>query len=197
MNKREEKEVGWGVVVHHGGSGSMYTRFASLDRRQHGIQIQIIAEIHEIPTQGGNRHIPRYTDGDVKGRHWRGCMGGRIGNGIEVLDADSTLGEKIRHVLYNSGMIRRDHLGPVGDDVLRILAGCGAFALNGQLQLIRYARQGVFDLRDGAPISGYQHDDREFTPQCGHATILDIAATIENHAGKFANDTRTVLSQSG
>ena len=96
------------------------------------VQIQVVAVIEEIFTQGGNVNVSTNTHCYDDGKH--GCAGVWcwVGVGLELFDIDTVLREKSGQIAHNAGVIHGHHFHSIRNRRLRLLPLLGPFVNDGE-----------------------------------------------------------------
>ena len=121
-------------------------------------------------------------------------MGRRVASCSDISYLYITRRKKISEIENDSLLIKADYIHGVRHTVVTTRPGPGLAYRNCKTVVgSKFVERG-FKSTECVPISGHQHQNSEFSTQCGHAAFFDISATRENHFRNVLNDARSVCA---
>src|SRR3989344_121527 len=161
-------------------------------RFQRGVNVEFVAETHEVLAQLHDLQARRNTDGHADRKHRRAGVRRRVSPGGHFLDVYLATGEELGNVVHDAGLVHGHHVHEVRHHIGFDRARLSVLDGGGEVELLAKDRHLAFELGDRAPTAGDEYHQRELAAEHAHAAVLDVAAVIENDLGHLVDDAGTV-----
>src|SRR5271168_891832 len=150
---------------------------------ENGIQIQVIAKIHELFAQYANMQATRHVHDHLNGKHRSAGMRSRIGARRKFGDVDAALREKSGESGHYAGLVEAHHVDGVGQHIIARGPLFGAPQLDIHAGGVGQLLELTLELGKGVPIAVEQEQHRKLVAERGHATFADAPAAISDGFG--------------
>jgi len=156
-------------------------------RFENGIEVERIAELHELFAQVRNMDATRNIDDHLHREHRRARVSRGIAAGGDLRNIDTAAGEKAGQSRHDAGLIEADHINGVGEHVRARRTGLGALQMDAEIAGFSQALELGFELRQRMPVARDEQQHRELGTEARHATLTNIAAALTDHARQLVN----------
>src|SRR3989344_4862759 len=166
-------------------------------RLQRGVNVELVAEAHEILAQLADLHARRDADGHADREHRCAGVRRRVGPGSHFLDIDLTAGEELGDVVHDAGLVHGHHVHEVRHHIGFDRARLGVLDGGGEVEFLADDRHLAFEFGDRAPTAGDEYHQRKLAAEYAHTAVLDVAAVVEDDLGHLVDNAGTVLTDGG
>src|SRR4029077_2112336 len=167
---------------------------SGLDRFENGVEVERIAEFHELLAQMRDVNAAWHVDDHLHREHGRAGMRGGVAAGRDLGDVDPARGEETRQPGDDAALIETYHVDRIRQHVGARRTRLGALEVNAEVARLGETLELGFQLRQRVPVARHQQQHGEFRAEVRHAAFADVAARLADYAGQLMNHARAVAA---
>src|SRR5262249_49199247 len=147
-------------------------------RFEYGIEVERIAELHELLAQMRDVDAARHVDDHLHREHRRAGVRRRVAARRDLGDVDAARRAEPGEPRDDAALIEAYDVDRVRQHVGARRTRLGALEVNTETRGLGEALELRLELREGVPVAGDEQQHRELSAEARHAALADVATGL-------------------